>query len=312
MEQIAASILDTVGNTPLVRINKLNSGGAEVLVKVESRNPGGSAKDRVGIAMIEDAEQKGLLKPGALIVEPTSGNTGIGLAVAAAVKGYRLILTMPDTMSVERRKLLAAYGAQIVLTPGAAGMKGSIDKANEIIAENPGSFMPRQFDNEANPEIHRRSTALEILNACDGKVDAFVAGVGTGGTLTGVGEVLKKQVPACKIIAVEPADSPLLSGGQAGPHKLQGIGANFIPSVLNREIIDEVMAIGWEEAGVAARACAKSEGILIGISGGAALFAALELAKRAEYQGKRIVALLPDSGERYLSSWLFEGEKGDA
>ena len=312
MEQIAASILDTVGNTPLVRINKLNSGGAEVLVKVESRNPGGSAKDRVGIAMIEDAEQKGLLKPGALIVEPTSGNTGIGLAVAAAVKGYRLILTMPDTMSVERRKLLAAYGAQIVLTPGAAGMKGSIDKANEIIAENPGSFMPRQFDNEANPEIHRRSTALEILNACDGKVDAFVAGVGTGGTLTGVGEVLKKQVPACKIIAVEPADSPLLSGGQAGPHKLQGIGANFIPSVLNREIIDEVMAIGWEDAGVAARACAKSEGILIGISGGAALFAALELAKRTDYQGKRIIVLLPDSGERYLSSWLFEDEKGDA
>ena len=312
MEQIAASILDTVGNTPLVRINKLNSGGAEVLVKVESRNPGGSAKDRVGIAMIEDAEQKGLLKPGALIVEPTSGNTGIGLAVAAAVKGYRLILTMPDTMSVERRKLLAAYGAQIVLTPGAAGMKGSIDKANEIIAENPGSFMPRQFDNEANPEIHRRTTALEILNACDGKVDAFVAGVGTGGTLTGVGEVLKKQVPACKIIAVEPADSPLLSGGQAGPHKLQGIGANFIPSVLNREIIDEVMAIGWEDAGVAARACAKSEGILIGISGGAALFAALELAKRTDYQGKRIVVLLPDSGERYLSSWLFEDEKGDA
>lgn len=312
MEQIAASILDTVGNTPLVRINKLNPGGAEVLVKVESRNPGGSAKDRVGIAMIEDAEQKGLLKPGALIVEPTSGNTGIGLAVAAAVKGYRLILTMPDTMSVERRKLLAAYGAQIVLTPGAAGMKGSIDKANEIIAENPGSFMPRQFDNEANPEIHRRTTALELLNACDGKVDAFVAGVGTGGTLTGVGEVLKKQVPACKIIAVEPADSPLLSGGQAGPHKLQGIGANFIPSVLNREIIDEVMAIGWEDAGAAARACAKSEGILIGISGGAALFAALELAKRAEYQGKRIVVLLPDSGERYLSSWLFEDEKGDA
>ena len=312
MEQIAASVLDTVGNTPLVRINKLNSGGAEVLVKVESRNPGGSAKDRVGIAMIEDAEQKGLLKPGALIVEPTSGNTGIGLAVAAAVKGYRLILTMPDTMSVERRKLLAAYGAQIVLTPGAAGMKGSIDKANEIIAENPGSFMPRQFDNEANPEIHRRSTALEILNACDGKVDAFVAGVGTGGTLTGVGEVLKKQVPACKIIAVEPADSPLLSGGQAGPHKLQGIGANFIPSVLNREIIDEVMAIGWEDAGAAARACAKSEGILIGISGGAALFAALELAKRTDYQGKRIIVLLPDSGERYLSSWLFEDEKGDA
>ncbi|MBR2427871.1 MAG: cysteine synthase A [Lentisphaeria bacterium] len=308
MEQIADTILDTVGNTPLVRVHKLNTGNAEILVKVESRNPGGSAKDRVGIAMIEEAEQKGLLKPGALIVEPTSGNTGIGLAVAAAVKGYRLILTMPDTMSVERRKLLAAYGAQIVLTPGAEGMTGSIAKANEIIAENPGSFMPRQFENEANPAIHRSTTALEILQACDGKVDAFVAGVGTGGTLTGVGEVLKEQIPDCKIIAVEPFDSPLLSGGQAGPHKLQGIGANFIPSVLNREIIDEVMAIRWEDAGETARNCAKSEGILIGISGGAALFAALELAKRAEFSGKRIVVLLPDSGERYLSSWLFDKE----
>ena len=308
MEQICDTILDTVGNTPLVRIHKLNTTGAEVLAKVESRNPGGSAKDRVGIAMIEDAEQKGLLKPGALIVEPTSGNTGIGLAVAAAVKGYRLILTMPDTMSIERRKLLAAYGAQIVLTPGELGMTGSIDKANQIIAENPGSFMPRQFDNVANPEIHRRTTALDILPAAGGKVDAFVAGVGSGGTLTGVGEVLKSYAPATHIVAVEPADSPLLSGGKAGPHKLQGIGANFVPSVLNREIIDEVMAIGWEDAGATARACAKQEGILIGISGGAALFAALELAKREEFRGKRIVALLPDSGERYLSSWLFDEE----
>ena len=308
MSRIANNILETVGGTPLVKIQKMNNGAAEVIAKVEYFNPGGSVKDRVGIAMIEDAEQKGLLKPGALIVEPTSGNTGIGLAVAAAVKGYRLILTMPDTMSVERRKLLAAYGAQIVLTPGELGMTGSIDKANQIIAENPGSFMPRQFDNAANPEIHRRTTALEILQTTGGKVDAFVAGVGTGGTLTGIGEVLKSYAPATHIVAVEPADSPLLSGGKAGPHKLQGIGANFVPSVLNREIIDEVMAIRWEDAGETARACAKQEGILIGISGGAALFAALELAKREEFRGKRIVALLPDSGERYLSSWLFDKE----
>ncbi len=306
MEKIFDNILETVGSTPLVRIHSLNQTAAEVLVKVESRNPGGSAKDRVGIAMIEDAERRGVLKPGALIVEPTSGNTGIGLAVAAAVKGYHLILTMPDTMSLERRKLLAAFGAEIVLTPGSEGMTGSIAKAQQILAENPGSFMPGQFENPANAQVHRETTALEILRDTDEKVDAFVAGVGTGGTLTGVGDVLKKQIPGVRIIAVEPADSPLLSGGTAGPHKLQGIGANFIPSVLDRTLIDEVIPVGWEEAGETARNCAKKEGILIGISGGAALFAALELAKRQEYAGKRIVVLLPDSGERYLSSWLFE------
>lgn len=306
MEKIFDNILETVGSTPLVRIHSLNQTAAEVLVKVESRNPGGSAKDRVGIAMIEDAERRGVLKPGALIVEPTSGNTGIGLAVAAAVKGYHLILTMPDTMSLERRKLLAAFGAEIVLTPGSEGMTGSIAKAQQILAENPGSFMPGQFENPANAQVHRDTTALEILRDADEKVDAFVAGVGTGGTLTGVGDVLKKQIPGVRIIAVEPADSPLLSGGTAGPHKLQGIGANFIPSVLDRSLIDEVIPVGWEEAGETARNCAKKEGILIGISGGAALFAALELAKRQEYAGKRIVVLLPDSGERYLSSWLFE------
>lgn len=306
MEKIFDNILETVGSTPLVRIHSLNQTAAEVLVKVESRNPGGSAKDRVGIAMIEDAEQRGVLKPGALIVEPTSGNTGIGLAVAAAVKGYHLILTMPDTMSLERRKLLAAFGAEIVLTPGSEGMTGSIAKAQQILAENPGSFMPGQFENPANAQVHRDTTALEILRDADEKVDAFVAGVGTGGTLTGVGDVLKKQIPGVRIIAVEPADSPLLSGGTAGPHKLQGIGANFIPSVLDRSLIDEVISVGWEDAGETARNCAKKEGILIGISGGAALFAALELAKRQEYAGKRIVVLLPDSGERYLSSWLFE------
>ena len=306
MEKIFDNILETVGSTPLVRIHSLNQTAAEVLVKVESRNPGGSAKDRVGIAMIEDAEQRGVLKPGALIVEPTSGNTGIGLAVAAAVKGYHLILTMPDTMSLERRKLLAAFGAEIVLTPGSEGMTGSIAKAQQILAENPGSFMPGQFENPANAQVHRDTTALEILRDADEKVDAFVAGVGTGGTLTGVGDVLKKQIPGVRIIAVEPADSPLLSGGTAGPHKLQGIGANFIPSVLDRSLIDEVIPVGWEEAGETARNCAKKEGILIGISGGAALFAALEWAKRQEYAGKRIVVLLPDSGERYLSSWLFE------
>ena len=287
---------------------KMKTAQAGVLVKYEGVNIGGSIKTRVAYNMIKDAINRSLIHDDTIIVEPTSGNQGIGLALVGAVMGYRVRIIMPDSVSVERRKLLAAYGAQIVLTPGAEGMTGSIAKANEIIAENPGSFMPRQFDNKANPAIHRSTTALEILQACDGKVDAFVAGVGTGGTLTGVGEVLKGQIPDCKIIAVEPFDSPLLSGGQAGPHKLQGIGANFIPSVLNREIIDEVMAIRWEDAGEMARNCAKSEGILIGISGGAALFAAIELSKRAEFSGKRIVVLLPDSGERYLSSWLFDKE----
>ncbi len=303
---IKNNILETVGNTPVVRINKLNQSGAEVLVKVESRNPGGSIKDRVGIAMVEDAERRGLLKPGALIVEPTSGNTGIGLAVAAAVKGYRLILTMPDTMSEERRKLLAAFGAELVLTPGAEGMTGSIEKAEEILKENPGSWMPQQFKNPANPAVHQAATAPEIWADCDGRLDMIVAGVGTGGTLTGTAVWLKKKNPAIRAVAVEPADSPLLSQGKSGPHKLQGIGANFIPEILDRSVIDEIIAVRHEDAGVIARRCAAEEGILIGISGGAALFAALELAKRPENAGKRILAILPDSGERYLSSWLFQ------
>lgn len=304
-EKIYNSILEKIGSTPLVRINKLNEGGAEVLVKVEYFNPGGSVKDRVGLAMIEKAEEEGKLKAGSLIIEPTSGNTGIGLALAAAVKGYRLILTMPDTMSIERRKLLAAYGAELVLTEGAKGMKGAIEKAEELVRENPGSFMPQQFNNFANPEIHKHSTALEILRDTNGHVDAFVAGVGTGGTLTGVGEVLKGYNPEAKLFAVEPSDSPVLSGGKPGPHKIQGIGAGFVPAVLNTKIIDEIIKVTSEDAGRVARLAASKEGLLIGISSGAALYAALMLSKRPEFKGKKIVALLPDCGERYLSSWLF-------
>ena len=304
-EKIYSTILEKVGNTPLVRINKLNKGGAEVLVKVEYFNPAGSVKDRIAIGMIEDAEKNGKIAPGALVIEPPSGNTGIGLALVAAVKGYKLILTMPDTMSVERRKLLAAYGAELVLTEGAKGMKGAIEKAEELQKSHPGSFIPQQFANPANPEYHRHTTAEEIWKDADGKVDAFVAGVGTGGTLTGVGSVLKARNPNVKIVAVEPFDSPVISGGKPGPHKLQGIGAGFIPSVLDTKLIDEVFKVKSEEAGDVARAAATQEGLLIGISSGAALFAALELSKRPEYAGKRIIALLPDTGERYLSSWLF-------
>ena len=306
MRKIADNILETIGNTPLVRINKLNQGGAEVLAKVESFNPGSSVKDRAALVMIEAAEKAGLLKPGALIIEPTSGNTGIGLALASAVKGYHLILTMPDTMSIERRKLAAAYGAEIVLTEGAKGMTGAIEKAIELRDSNPGSFIPQQFENPANPESHKLSTGPEIWEDTKGKIDAFVAGVGTGGTLTGVGEYLLSKDPSVKIIAVEPETSAVLSGKPGGAHPLQGIGAGFIPKVANTEIISEVIAVSGENAGKIARECAAQEGILIGISSGAALYAALELSKRPEYAGKRIVVLLPDCGERYLSTWLFE------
>ena len=302
----AENILATIGNTPLVKINKLNDSAANVFAKVEFFNPGGSAKDRVGIAMIEDAEKKGLLAPGALIVEPTSGNTGVGLAIAAAVKGYKLILTMPDTMSVERRKLLAAYGAELVLTPGAEGMQGAVEAAKKLLQENPGAFMPQQFANPANAASHENSTGPEIWRDLDGKVDVLVAGVGTGGTLTGTGRYLKKQNSAVEVVAVEPAASPLLSEGRAGAHQLQGIGANFVPEVLDRSIIDKIMPVSNIDAKNTARAAASNEGMLIGISGGAALFAALELAKNPAYANKNIVVVLPDTGERYLSGYLFE------
>ena len=306
MTKIADCITDRIGGTPLVRIHRLNDGGAEILAKVEYFNPGGSVKDRIALAMIEDAEQRGLLRPGGLIIEPTSGNTGIGLALVAAVKGYRLILTMPETMSMERRKLLQAYGAELVLTDGAAGMKGAIARAEEIHAENPGSFIPQQFENPSNPACHRATTAEEIWSDTDGKVDAFVAGVGTGGTLTGIGEVLKQRNPDLKLVAVEPDTSAVLSGKPAGAHKLQGIGAGFVPAVLDRSVIDEVVPVSAEAAGETARKCARTEGILIGISGGAALSVALEMSRKPEWRGKTIVVLLPDSGERYLSTWLFD------
>ena len=302
---IANTILDKIGGTPLVRINKLNQGGAEVVVKVESFNPGSSVKDRIAFAMIEAAEQAGQLKPGALIIEPTSGNTGIGLAFVAAVKGYHLILTMPETMSIERRKLAQAYGAEIVLTEGAKGMKGAIAKALELRDANPGSFIPQQFENPANPAYHKAHTGPEIWADADGKVDAFVAGVGTGGTLTGVAEYLKAKNPDVKIYAVEPDTSPVLSGGKPGPHKIQGIGAGFVPKVLNTKVVTEIIPVSAENAGKTARAAAAEEGLLVGISSGAALYAALELAKKPEFAGKRIVVLLPDTGERYLSTWLF-------
>jgi cysteine synthase A len=306
MAKIYSNILGTIGGTPLVRINKMNSGKGEVVVKLESFNPGSSAKDRPGLAMIEAAEKAGLLKPGALIIEPTSGNTGIGLALAAAVKGYKLCLTMPDTMSVERRKLLAAYGAEICLTPGAEGMAGAIAKAEELKAANPGSFIPQQFSNAANADAHERSTGPEIFADTDGEVAALVAGVGTGGTLTGTARYLIRHIPGIKIVAVEPAASPLLSGGEAAPHKLQGIGANFIPEVLDTKLIDRVFPVTAEDAARAAREAAVKEGILMGISGGAALFAALKLAGEEAFENKRIVVIIPDSGERYLSTWLFE------
>ena len=303
----AKSILETLGRTPLVEISKkLNTTAAKVFAKVEAFNPGGSAKDRVAVSMIEAAEREGKLKPGATIIEPTSGNTGVGLALASAVKGYHLILLMPDTMSVERRRLAAAYGAEVVLTPGAEGMKGCLDKAAELNRAIPGSFIPNQFDNPANAAAHERTTGPEIWEDLGGQVDAFVAGVGTGGTLTGVGRFLRSKNPGVKLFAVEPDTSPLLSKGVAGPHKLQGIGANFVPSILDRSLIDEIVCVSAEDAGATARALGAKEGVLCGITSGAAMWAALELAKRPEFAGKTIVALLPDTGERYLSTWLFE------
>ncbi len=298
---VAASALDLIGNTPMVQLNRIQpEGRADIWAKLESMNPGGSVKDRIALAMVEDAEEKGLLKPGATIVEPTSGNTGIGLALVAAVKGYNLILTMPDDMSAERRKLLQRYGAQLVLTPAIEGMTGAVFAAEEMVAKNRDYFMPQQFNNPANPEAHRRTTALEILRDTQGRVDAFVAGVGTGGTITGVGEVLKQKVPALQVVAVEPAKSPVLGGGKAGLHAIQGIGASFVPSVLNREIYDQLIAIKDDEAMDMSRQLARTEGLLVGISAGANVVAALRVAKTLG-PGKRVVTLLPDTGERYLS-----------
>ena len=307
--RIYNNITELAGNTPLVRLSEFSAKrnlNAEILAKLEYLNPAGSAKDRVAIAMINDAEKSGRLKPGACIIEPTSGNTGIGLAAAAAVKGYRVILTMPETMSVERRKLLAAYGAEIVLTEGSRGMSGAIEKANEIASSTTGSFIPGQFENPSNPKAHFDTTGPEIWRDTDGEVDIFVAGVGTGGTISGVGEYLKSRKPEVKIVAVEPASSPLISKGYSGAHGLQGIGANFIPKNLNLDVVDEVIAVTDEQAYAGGRAIAKEEGKLVGISAGAALHAAAELAKRPENKGKKIVVLLPDTGDRYLSTPMFD------
>jgi cysteine synthase A len=304
---VYTDITKTVGRTPLVRINKLTAGlNATLLAKLESFNPLSCVKDRIAVSMVEAAEKAGLINKDTIIVEPTSGNTGIGLAYVCAARGYHLVLTMPETMSLERRQLLKIFGAELVLTEGAKGMPGAIQKAEEILKERPNAFMPQQFNNPANPEIHRRTTAEEIWNDTDGTVDVFVAGVGTGGTLTGVGEVLKQRKPSVKIVAVEPADSPVLSGGKPGPHKLQGIGAGFVPQVLNTKIYDEIIKVTAEDSGAVARALAREEGILAGISSGSAMWAGIEIAKRRESAGKTIVVLLPDTGERYLSTWLFQ------
>jgi len=303
----AASIVDLIGHTPLVRLRAPGAAeGAVVLAKLESFNPFSSVKDRIGQAMIESAEREGLLKKGSVIVEPTSGNTGVALAAVAAAKGYRIILTMPETMSIERRRLLAAYGAELVLTEGAKGMTGAIAKARELAASTPGAFMPMQFDNPVNPATHAVSTAEEIWGDTEGAVDVVVAGVGTGGTITGLARALKAKKPGLKAVAVEPNDSPVLSGGQAAPHKIQGIGAGFVPGVLDRTLIDEILRARHEDAGLTARRLAAEEGILVGISSGAAAWAALELARRPESAGRLIVVVLPDSGERYLSTWLFD------
>ncbi|MGE5197744.1 MAG: cysteine synthase A [Deltaproteobacteria bacterium] len=307
MKKIFADITKTVGRTPLVRINRLSQGSdAVILAKLEFFNPLSSVKDRIGVAMIEAAEEQGLLKKDSVIIEPTSGNTGIALAFVCAAKGYRLILTMPDTMSLERRQLLKILGAELVLTDGTKGMKGAIDKAQELLKKTERSFMPQQFNNPANPEIHRKTTAEEIWDDTGGDADIFIAGIGTGGTITGVGEVLKKKKPGIKVIGIEPEDSPVLSGGKPGPHKIQGIGAGFVPEVLNRGIVDEIIKVGNDDAGQIARRLAREEGIFCGISSGAAMWAALQVAGRKESKGKTIVVVFPDTGERYLSTWLFQ------
>ncbi|PLV56291.1 cysteine synthase A [Thermotoga sp. SG1] len=298
--KIAQNVLELIGRTPVVRLNRMvDKDSAEILAKLESFNPGGSVKDRIALSMIEEAERKGLLKEGGVVVEPTSGNTGIGLAMVCAVKGYRCILTMPESMSIERIKILESFGAEVVLTPALEGMRGAIEKAKEI-AEKLGAFMPMQFQNPANPEIHRRTTAKEILEATDGELDAFVAGVGTGGTITGVGEILKKHNRNILVVAVEPKSSPVLSGGKPGPHRIQGIGAGFIPEILNLSVIDEVIQVSDEEAYATSKRLCREEGIFVGISAGAACYAALEVAKRLG-KGKRVVVIFPDTGERYLS-----------
>ena len=303
----ANSITELIGNTPLVKVGSPGAApGVLLLAKLESLNPFSSVKDRIALAMVEDAEKKGILKAGSVIVEPTSGNTGIALAAIAAAKGYRIILTMPETMSIERRKLLSAYGAELVLTEGPKGMKGAIAKARELLETIPGSFMPMQFENAANPKTHRETTAQEIWRDTDGKVNILVAGVGTGGTVTGIGTELKSKKPGFVAIAVEPVDSPVLSGGQPGPHKIQGIGAGFIPAVYDASVVDEIIKVRHEDSGATARSLAREEGILVGISSGAALWAARQVAARPENAGKMIVVILPDTGERYLSTWLFE------